>query len=129
MFKKVSVFMIINLFFLLIFCTLTTALEEGNSYTTITGIAKDVDHENDMITIVMETKNDDIREFNIKISKGTKLIFVRNVNGLLSVESIKELISGDEVSIKCKGHKGEYETVEIEKIDKVKKNKFTEERR
>jgi hypothetical protein len=116
MFKKVSVFMIINLFFLLIFCTLTTALEEGNSYTTITGIAKDV-------------KNDDIREFNIKISKGTKLIFVRNVNGLLSVESIKELISGDEVSIKCKGHKGEYETVEIEKIDKVKKNKFTEERR
>lgn len=126
MFKKLSILMIINLLFLSIICTLTIALEIENSYTTITGIVKDIDHEKDMITIVRETKKDAIKELNIKIGKGTNHIFVRDIKGLLSVDSFKNLKSGDDVSIKCKESKGEYETVEIEKIDKVKKGKSTE---
>lgn len=119
MFKKSSLVMIINLLFLAIICTLTTAMEEENSYTIIAGIIKDIDHEKEIITIVREAKNGNNKEFNIKAAKGVNYIFVRDDKGLLSVDSIKVLMSGDEVSVKCKGSKGEYEAVEIEKIDKV----------
>ncbi|MBT4730671.1 hypothetical protein HOB87_01710 [Candidatus Woesearchaeota archaeon] len=126
MFKKSSVVMIINLLFLAIFCTLTMALEVENSYSTIIGRVKDIDYQMDMITIATKTKRGDTNELNIKISKGINYIFVRDINGLLSVDSFKELKLGDDVSIKCKESKGEYETVEIEKIVKTKEIKFTE---
>ena len=102
------------------------AMEEDNSYATIIGRVKNIDHEKDMITILMKTNKDDVRELNIKIGKGMNYIFVRDIKGLLSIDSIKELKSGDNVSIICKGSKGEYETVEIEKIVKAKEVKFTE---
>jgi len=104
----------------MIICTYTMALDEDNDYTNIAGIIKVVDDDNGIITVLCKAKKDDIREFNIKISKGTSSIFVRDVKGLLSVENIKELIPGDDVSIKCRWIKDEYETVEIEKREKVK---------
>jgi len=80
----------------------------------------------DLITIVIKTKKGDINELNIKIGKGLNYIYVRDIKGLLSVDSFKELKLGDEVSIKYKGSKGGYETVEIEKIVKAKEIKSTE---
>lgn len=126
MFKKSSVVMIINLLFLAIFCTLTVSQEEENSYTIIAGIIKNIDHENEVITILIEAKNGNKEEFNLKIAKGVNFIFVRDIKGLLSVGEFKELKLGDDVSIKCKESKGEYETVEIEKIVKAKEIIFTE---
>ena len=126
MFRKLSILIIVNLLFLTNIVAYTMALEEENSYTTILGRVTNIDQEKDMITIVKEAKKDDIRELNIKIGKGTNYIFVRDITGLLSVDSIKELQLGDDVSIKCKRYKGEYEIVEIEKIVKAKEVKFIE---
>ena len=127
MFKKLFIFMIINLLSLINISTFTMALAEENSYTTIIGRVTNIEHEKEIITLVMEAKTDDIKEFNIKIGKGTNYIFVRDIKGLLSVDSFDKLKLGDDVSIKCRKTKGEYETFDIEKIVKTKEVKFTEE--
>lgn len=127
MFKKLSIFIIINLLILTNIFTFTMALEEENSYTTIFGRVKNIDQEKEIITLVMEVQKDDIRALNIKIGKGMNYIFVRDINALLSVDSFMELKLDDDVSIKCEGSKGEYAAVEIEKIYKAKNGKSTEE--
>jgi len=126
LFKKLSMFIIINLLILTNIFTFTMALEDENSYSTFNGRVININHEKEMITLEIETKADNISELNLKIGKGADYIYVRDIKGLLSVDSIKELKLGDDVFIKCKGSKGEYETVEIEKIVKVKEVKFTE---
>jgi len=98
------------------------AHEEENSYSTILGRVINIDLEMDTITLVMNVESDDIRELKIKIGKGTNYIFVRDIKGLLSVDNFKGLELGDDVSIKCKKSKGEYETAEIEKIVKAKRD-------
>ncbi|MHC4138392.1 MAG: hypothetical protein ACYSR1_00805 [Planctomycetota bacterium] len=102
------------------------ALEVENSYSTIIGRVKNIDHQMDTITIAMKAKRGDINELNIKIGKGINYIFIRDIKGLLSVGEFRKLKLGDEVFIKCKVSKGEYEAVEIEKIVKAKEIKFTE---
>ena len=124
--KKLSIFMIINLLILTNIFTFTMAFAEENSYTTIIGRVTNIDHEKEMISLAMEVKTDDIKEFNIKIGKGTNYIFVRDIKGLLSVDSFDKLKLGDDVSIKIKKSKGEYETFDIEKIVKTKEVKSTE---
>ncbi len=52
-----------------------------------------------MMTLGIKTKQDGIGELNIKICKGTNYIFVRDFKGLSTVESFKELKSGDDVSM------------------------------
>lgn len=126
MLKKLSIFMIINLLILTNISTFTMALAEENSYTTIIGRVTNIDHEKEMITLVMEAKTDDIKEFNIKIGKGTNYIFVRDIKGLLSVDSFDKLKLGDDVSIKCRRSKSEYEIFDIEKIVRTKEVKSTE---
>ena len=102
-------------------------LAEGNGYTTIIGRVINIDHEKELIVLAMEAKKDEIMEFSIKIGKSTNYIYVRDIKGLLSVGSFKELKFDDDVSIKCNVSKGEYKAVEIEKIYKVKNGKSTEE--
>jgi len=120
LFKKLSIFMIINLLILTNIFTFTMAFSEENSYTTISGRVKNIDYEKEIITLVMEAQKDDIRELSIRIGKSTNYIYVRDIKGLLSVDSFKELKLDDDVFIKCNGSKGEYKTIEIEKIYKVK---------
>ena len=127
MLNKLSIFMIINLLILTNTFTFTMTLAEGNGYTTIIGRVINIDHEKELIVLAMEAKKDEIREFSIKIGKSTNYIYVRDIKGLLSVGSFKELKFDDDVSIKCNVSKGEYKAVEIEKIYKVKDGKSTEE--
>lgn len=115
--------MLKNLFFITIFNLIfftnvlspAVALEEEHSYSKISGKVKNIDREEDLITLVMDTKEDGVRELNIKIAKGTNYIFVRDSKGLLALDDFDNLKSGDDVSLKCRGYKGIYEVFEIEK--------------
>ncbi len=118
--KILSIFSIMNLFFLSIVCADTISFDDGNGYTTITGKIKEVDYDNKIITVLSGIEKGDVKEFHIKIISGTSSIFVRNIDRLLSVGNIKTLLPGDNISIKLKERKGEYRAIEIEKRENVK---------
>ncbi len=112
MFKRCSILAVVSLFFLTMIYTVTIAQEKKVNYVYVTGMVKEIDHENGTITTVTKKRDGGTSEETIKVSKQTMYVFVR---------SIKELESGDFVSIKCKGLKGEYEAVKVKKIKKPKK--------
>ncbi len=120
MIKKLSIFSILNLFFLSIVCADTISFDDGNGYTTISGIIKEVDYDNKIITVLSKVKKGAAKEIHIEIFSGTCSIFVRNIDSLLSIGNITMLLPDDDISIKLRKRKGGYEAIEIEKRENVK---------
>ncbi len=112
MFKRCSILAVVSLFILTMIYTVTTAQEKKEKLVFVTGIAKIIDYENGLITIVRKKRDGGTIEHTIKVSKQTRYFFVKGIKGLES---------GDGVTTECRGIKGEYEAVKVKRITRAKK--------
>ncbi len=113
MLKRLSFLTIISLFFFTMTYTVTIAQDTKEKHITIIGTLNNIDHENETITVIRKAKKGDTIESEIRLTDNTKYVFVK---------SISDLESGDTVSVKCSGPKGDYVALKLVKIKKPKKD-------
>lgn len=107
MFKRFSILTIVSLFSLTIIYTVTTAQEKKEKFISITGKVKEIDTENQTITITNRTRKSEIIDYDIRVNTQTKYVFVMSIN---------DLEPGNVVTIKCKRSEGGHEAVKGRRI-------------